>query len=135
MHVLAFVFDKLVRRYVPTLGYRVAHAFLVEGEHLGDGPVEPYDRMHTHLLHVVLGMPAPIELGRVLRDPLCRCLEVCKKIFRKLPLNTKSIPPMIKGDHGLLHLGGHTVVVKDHVDVVLGPPGVGVDREPLGGLG
>ena len=134
MHA-AFALDKLVRRHVPMLGDRVARAFLVEGEHLGERSVEPLDLMHTCLLHAVLGMPVPIELGRVLVDPLCRCLEVVKKLFWKLQLNTKGLPPVIEGDHGLLRLGGHTAVVEDHVDAVLGPPGVGVDREPLEGSG
>ena len=125
--------DKRVRRHVPTLDDRVAHAFLVEGEHLGDRPVKPLERMHACLLHAVLGMPVPIESGRFLVDPLCHCLEVSKKLLRKLPLDAKGLPPMIKGDHGLLCLGGHTAVVEDHVEAVLGPPGVGVDREPFEG--
>ena len=91
--------------------------------------------MHACSLHAVLGMPISIESGRVLVDPLCRCLEVGKKLFRKLPLNVKGLPPMIEGDHGLLRLEGHTAVVEDHVDAVLGPPGVGVDREPFEGSG
>ena len=92
MHA-AFALDKLVRRHVPTLGYGVAHAFLVEGEHLGDRVVKPLDRMHTRLLHAVMGMPVPIESGKVLIDPLCHCLKVREKLFRKLPLNAKGLPP------------------------------------------
>ncbi len=134
MHA-AFALDELVHRHVPTLDDRVACAFLVKGEHLGDRPVKPLDRMHACLLHAVLGMPVPIESDRVLIAPLCRCLEVGKKLLRKLPLNVKGLPPVIEGDHGLLCLGGHTAVVEDHVDVVLGPPGVGVDREPFEGSG
>ncbi len=134
MHA-AFALDELVHRHIPTLGDQVARAFLVEGEHLGGRPVKPLDWMHTRLLHAVLGMPIPIELGRVLIDPLCRCLEVHEKLFRKLPLDAKGLPPVIKGDHGLLRLGGHTAVMEDHVDAVLGPPGVGVDRELLEGSG
>jgi hypothetical protein len=80
-------------------------------------------------------MPVPIESGKVLIDPLCRRLEVREKLFGKLPLNVKGLPPVIEGDHGLLRLRGHTAVVEDHVDAILGPPGVGADREPLEGSG
>ena len=86
MHA-ALALDERVRRHVPTLDDRVARAFLVEGEHLGDRPVKPLDRMHACSLHAVLGMPVPIESGRVLVDPLCRRLEVGKKLLRKLPLD------------------------------------------------
>ena len=134
MHA-AFAINELIRWHIPTLGDRVARAFLVEGENLGDQPVKLLDRIVTHLLHAVLGMPVPIEKGRVLRDPLCRCLEMREKLFWKLPLDTKGLPPVIKGDYGLLRLEGHTAVVEDHVYAVLGPPGVRVDLVPLEGRG
>ncbi len=112
------------------------HSWLsVECDHLRDLPVKPLGQMHTRLLHAVQGMPVPIEMDRVLWDPLCQRLEVSTKLFRKLPLDTAGIPPVIRGNNKLLRLGGHTAVVEDQVDVVLGPPGVGVDREPLEGLG
>ena len=98
MHV-AFAIDELVHWHDSTLGDRVARAFLVEEEYLRYQPVEPPDRMHTRFLYMVLGMPVPIEMGRVLQDPLCCCLEVHEKLFRKHPLDTKGIPSVIKGDH------------------------------------
>ncbi len=134
MHA-AFTIDELVHRHVPTLGDQVARAFLVEGEHLRYRPVEPLDRMHTRLLHTVLGMSVPFETGKVRWYLLYRCLEVREKLFWMLQPSTKGLPPVIKGDHVLLRLGGHTAVVEDHVDAVLGPPGVGVDCVPLEGRG
>ncbi len=134
----ALKFDKLVCWHAPTHGDRVARAFLLEGEHLRDQPVVLLDGVHPGLVHAVLGVPVPIETGRVLRDPLSRCLQVRKKHFGQLPLDTlpldtEGLPPMIEGNHRLLGLGGHTTVVEDHVDAVLGTPGVGVHGEALEG--
>ena len=92
MHA-AFALDELIRRHVPTLGYGVAHAFLVEGEHLGDRVVKPLDRMHTRLLHAVMGMPVPIESGRVLIDPLCDCLEVRESFSGSFHSTQRAFPP------------------------------------------
>ncbi len=98
-----------------------------------DQPVVLHDGVHPGLVHAVLGVPVPIETGRVLWDPLSRCLQVRKKLFGQLPLNTEGLPPMIKGNHRLLGLGGHTTIVEDHVDAVLGTPGVGIHGEALEG--
>ncbi len=50
-----------------------------------------------------------------------------------LPLNAEGLPPVIEGNHKLLGLGEHTAIVEDHVDAVLGPPGVGVHGVALEG--
>ena len=130
-----FAINELVCRPVRTHGDRVARAFLVEGEHLRDRLVALLNWMYISLLHMVMGMPVPIETGRVLWDPLCRCLEVHEKLFRKLPLNTKGLPAVIEGNHGLLQLAGHTTVLGDHVNAVLGPTRGRGDHEPLEGRG
>ncbi len=128
----ALKFNKHVRRHIPMHGDWVARAFLVEGGHLRDQPVALLDGVHPGLVHAVLGVPVPIETGRVLPDPLSHCLQVREKLFRKLPLNVEDLP-LVEGNHGLLGLGVHTAVMEDHTNAVLGSPGVGVHGVALEG--
>jgi hypothetical protein len=79
---------------------------------LRDQPVALLDGVHPGLVHAVLGVPIPIETGRVLWDPLSRCLQVREKLFRKLPLNAEGLGPVIKGNHGLLRLGSTPPLLK-----------------------
>ncbi len=133
--VLAVVVYHLVGEYTPAFGDQVASAFPVEGNHLRGSLVVLVDGGHSGLVYAVEGVCVPCVQRRVLGDRLRRCLLVRKKMLRQLPLNSKALPSLIKGHHGLGPLGWHATFVENHFDVVLTPLGVMVDSVPLEGLG
>ncbi len=113
----------------------VASAFLVKVNDLRGSPVVLVDGGHPGLVHAVHGVCVP-HVGRgVHRDALGGCLFVWVKAFRCLPLDAKSLPPMIKQHHGSFKLRGHAAFVEHHVYHVLWPLWLGVDHVPLEGRG
>jgi hypothetical protein len=73
------------------------------------------------LEHAVLGVPIPVETGRVFWDPLSCQLLVSEELVGEFPLNLEGIPPGIEGNNRLLGLGGHTAIVEYHFNAVLWP--------------
>ncbi len=112
------------------MSLQVARAFLVKMDNLRGSPVVSVNNCHLGLMHVVR---IPRVACSVHGDALRGCLLVRVEAFRHLPLDAKSFPP--KNHHRLGGLGRHTTFVKDQVDVVLQPLGVGVDCVPLEGHG
>jgi hypothetical protein len=78
--------------------------------------VTPPGFLHAALPHVARGVHS---------NALGGCLLVQVKAFRRLPLDSKSLPPKIEQYHLFSVLGGYAAFVEHHIDHVLGPLGIG----------
>ena len=104
-----------------TEGLGDAHALVLKANNLGYRPVALLDGVHPCGLHLVLGITIPIVPHGIHRDRLRCCLLGGEKLLGELPLNAESLPTFVEGDVGLLRPFRHTAIVKDHINVVLGP--------------
>ena len=123
--------DVIVRRHVVSEGVWHARALVLKVDHLRDRLAALLNGVHPGGLHVVLGTAVPTVPRRILGDLLLCRLDGSKKLLGELPLKPKCLPPLVEGDVRLLALHGHTAVVEDDVDVVLGLLRPGVDGVPL----
>jgi hypothetical protein len=112
---LAIVVYHLFGEYTPAIGDQVAHAFLVEGNHLRGSLVKLVNRGYSGLVYAAKGVRAPIVPCRVLGEHLRRCLLVRKEMLGQLPINSEGLPSLIKGHHGMGPLGWNAIFVENHV--------------------
>ncbi len=106
--VLAFE----VYHLIGEVGDRVAHAFLVEGNHLRGSLVILVNWGYSGLVYAVEGVRVPMVPCGILGDHLRLCLLVHEEMLGQLPLNFEGLPSLIEGHHGLGPLGWNATFVE-----------------------